>query len=448
MSFKPTQPAQQSLDNLNHVEVLDVLMGSGKTYASLRHIESMVLANKQVKWVFCTEFLSEIATRTVENEEAKHLWRTPEKVGEETKMDDFINLLEEPNVQLIAITHALFKQAATNYEVQQLVAKHGWCLFLDETIECINPYGGISPADFMWHKDAGRISIDEGAYGRVQWLDDSVLDYDIKEMAIGRMLKAQDNLYAYINGKQLSLVAIEPKVMFTMWHRVILSTYQFESTLMDAYFRMKEIDWKPCTDIVCHRLATKAEIKANITMINKHNPAFRNISLSASWYEDKATADDFALINKTLRNIGDSHGCKGKPELFGYTLPKSALGKRSDKKKIQPAGYKHTVCLIDVDGAEIAGTVDKQRSGHIPCNARASNEYAGKVVMVHAFDRHPNVIVSNYLRAMNVSFSKERFAVNELVQWVWRSAIRNGQPIHVAILSKRMRDLFINWLDN
>lgn len=39
MSFKkPTQPAQQSL-NLKHVEVLDVLMGSGKTFASLRHIE-------------------------------------------------------------------------------------------------------------------------------------------------------------------------------------------------------------------------------------------------------------------------------------------------------------------------------------------------------------------------------------------------------------------------
>lgn len=445
MFFKP---AQQSLNNLKHVEVIDVLMGSGKTYASLRYIESLVLANKQVKWVFCTEFLSEIATRTVENEEAKHLWRTPEKVGEETKMDDFINLLEEPNVQLIAITHNLLKSAANNVVVQSLVAKNGWCLFLDETIEVISPYNGINYSEFMWHKDAGRISLDDGAYGRVQWLDDSVLNYDTKEMAIGRMLKAQDNLYAYINGKQLSLVAIEPKVMFTMWHRVILSTYQFEDTLMDAYFKMKQIDWKPCTDIVCCRLATKAEIKANITMINKYNPAWRNTAFSSGWYEEKATADDYKELNKTIRNIGDAFGCKGKPELFGYTLPKSALGKRGDKKKIQPVGYKHTVCLIDADGEAIEGTVDKRRSGHIPCNARASNEYASKTVMVHAYDRHPNVGVTNYLRGVGVSYSKERFAVNELVQWLWRSAIRNGQPIHVAILSKRMRDLFINWLDN
>ena len=114
---------------------------------------------------------------------------------------------------------------------------------------------------------------------------------------------------------------------------------------------------------------------------------------------------------------------------------------------VQPKGYKHTECLIDADGAEIENTVCKKRSGHIPCNARASNGYADKVVMVHVFDRHPNVSVTNYLRVHGVEFSKERFAINELVQWLWRSAIRNGHPIHVAILSKRMRDMLLTWLE-
>ena len=152
-------------------------------------------------------------------------------------------------------------------------------------------------------------------------------------------------------------------------------------------------------------------------------------------------------MNKTIRNIGDAYGCKGKPELFGYTLPKSALGKQTDKRKIQPKGYKHTECLVDSDGMVIEGSVCKKRSGHIPCNARASNEYASKVVMVHAYDRHPNVSVSNYLRGVGVQYSKERFAINELLQWLWRSAIRNGEPIHVAVLSNRMRTLFLSWLN-
>lgn len=206
-----------------------------------------------------------------------------------------------------------------------------------------SPYYGISPADLLkWHKDAGRLSVDAGAYGRVQWLDDSAMEYETKEMSIGRVFPVNRAMCIQV-GKSLSLVTIEPKVVFTMWHRVILSTYQFEDTLMDAYFRAKEIDWMPCTDIVCHRLATKAEIKANITMINKYNPAWRHTPFSSGWYEDKATADDYAELNKTIRNIGDAYGCKGKPELFGYTLPKSALGKQNEKCCLSPHGPSEVV---------------------------------------------------------------------------------------------------------
>lgn len=34
-----------SFNNLKHVEVLDVIMGSGKTHAALRHIESEALSD-------------------------------------------------------------------------------------------------------------------------------------------------------------------------------------------------------------------------------------------------------------------------------------------------------------------------------------------------------------------------------------------------------------------
>jgi len=37
--------------------------------------------------------------------------------------------------------------------------------------------------------------------------------------------------------------------------------------------------------------------------------------------------------------------------------------------------------------------------------------------------------------------------LNELLQWLWRSAIRDNQPITVSILSERMRELFDNWLE-
>ena len=41
---------------------------------------------------------------------------------------------------------------------------------------------------------------------------------------------------------------------------------------------------------------------------------------------------------------------------------------------------------------------------------------------------------------------EDKFALSELVQFVFRSAIRNNKPIDVYIPSKRMRDLFEEWL--
>ena len=434
-----------SFNNLKHVEVLDVIMGSGKTHAALRYIESEALSGKS-KWVYCTEFLSEIETRTKEGD-AKDKWRTPES-DDSSKLEDFIDLLEEPDVSLIAITHQLFRQAMKRDDVIHLVASKGWNLYLDETFDCINAYSGIRLSEFLWHKNAGRLSVDESNYGKVKWEDNTVFDYETSDMSIFKLLKHQENVHAYVSGNQVSIVEIDNEVMFNVWNRIILSTYQFEGTLMEAYFRMKGIKWKECTDIVPSKTTSKQSIKEKVTMLHKYDKAFERLALSSTWYEEKALPEHFALINKTIRNIGDSNGCKGNPEKMGYTLPKSVLGKQTDKRKVQPKGYNHTVCLIDADGKEIEGSVCKKRSGHIPCNARASNEYAVKEVMVHIYDRYPNHVVANYLRGTNVSYSKERFAVNELVQWLWRSGIRDGKKITVAILSKRMRELFLKWLND
>jgi len=35
-----------------------------------------------------------------------------------------------------------------------------------------------------------------------------------------------------------------------------------------------------------------------------------------------------------------------------------------------------------------------------------------------------------------------------MVQWVFRSRIRNGEPVDLCILSKRMKQLFIEWLES
>ena len=41
----------------------------------------------------------------------------------------------------------------------------------------------------------------------------------------------------------------------------------------------------------------------------------------------------------------------------------------------------------------------------------------------------------------------DQFALSEMVQWLWRTRIRNDQPIDVYILSSRMQKLLSSWLN-
>jgi hypothetical protein len=439
-------------DELTEIELVDSLMGNGKTTATLRYIEGLALSNRRHRWIFCSEYLSELEKRTAENDCAAHLWRIPVEHGDATKTESLIEILKEPDTQLVAVTHALLLKASENDYVNHLLKEKGYSLFLDETIELINPYNGIKFSDFLLHKKDNRLTVDEGNYGLVQWIDDSV-DEIGEEFTFTRLRNdcSKKRVYASITaGKSVNdsvaLVTLQDEILFYQFDRVILSTYQFADTLMAAYFEIKNISWVACKDIQPYKATTKKVIADLITMISKHDKKFDKVALSSSWWDDKKrTKEDYKLLNNTIRNIGDNHGCKDNAWKLGYTVPKDSLAVQREPKGIHPVGYPHSKCLVDVDGNP-TDEIDKHNNCYIPTNARASNDYASKDVMVHAYNRYPLLQVTRYLDAYNVRYSAERFALNELLQWVWRSAIRDGKPIHLAILSKRMRDLFVCWL--
>ena len=45
-----------------------------------------------------------------------------------------------------------------------------------------------------------------------------------------------------------------------------------------------------------------------------------------------------------------------------------------------------------------------------------------------------------------IKLNARLFALSELIQWVWRSQIRDGKPIKLYLPSKRMRQLFQSWM--
>lgn len=52
-----------------------------------------------------------------------------------------------------------------------------------------------------------------------------------------------------------------------------------------------------------------------------------------------------------------------------------------------------------------------------------------------------------YLENDNFKFNEDDYALSALLQWVWRSAIRNGKKVTIYIPAPRMRQLLTDWLN-
>ena len=52
-----------------------------------------------------------------------------------------------------------------------------------------------------------------------------------------------------------------------------------------------------------------------------------------------------------------------------------------------------------------------------------------------------------FINHYNIEFDEDLFALSTLLQWIWRSQIRDGKEINIYIPSERMRTLLQNWIN-
>ena len=142
-------------------------------------------------------------------------------------------------------------------------------------------------------------------------------------------------------------------------------------------------------------------------------------SLSKSWYE-KSIKNNMII---DLKNNVLNYFCgilKTKSEDIIWTTFKGY------EKKIKGKGY---------------------TKGFIPLNLRASNKYKNRTSCAYLVNRYVNPVVKQFFEKNGINVDEDAYALSEMIQWIWRSAIRDGKPINIYIPSKRMRTLLMNWLE-
>lgn len=80
-------------------------------------------------------------------------------------------------------------------------------------------------------------------------------------------------------------------------------------------------------------------------------------------------------------------------------------------------------------------------------NKRATNAYIKSNHLAFVYNIFPNPLLTNYIRSMGIKAPVEdTYALSILIQWVFRSAVREGKDIDLFLPSQRMTDLLQLWM--
>lgn len=84
--------------------------------------------------------------------------------------------------------------------------------------------------------------------------------------------------------------------------------------------------------------------------------------------------------------------------------------------------------------------------GFVPCNSKGTNSFREKKVLAYTINLFPNKEVLDFFKFNNIDINQDLYSLCELLQWIWRSQIRDGKQINIYIPSERMRFLLKSWM--
>jgi len=398
------------------INVIDAGCGVGKTTALINKINK---DKTPTKYLFITPFLTEVQ-RIIKSCKNKNFIDPQEKSG--TKYKNLVELINEG--RNIVTTHALFQKFTD--ELITAIKEEGYVLIMDEVADIVEEIN-ISKSDLKLINDR-CVAVDPKTH-IVKWTDKT---YDGKLNHYKHLIE-KGNIFAYMStkGSIIALVWLFPHKVLKAFREIYIATYMFKGQIQERYLSLFDIQYvyiyvKDYELVYTPQIYDYSKQKAliNVCMSEKLNMVgFNKTALSKAWFTRKANEQDIKQLKKNTYNFFRNHTKAKGNEVIWTTF-------KQHKGQIQDKGY---------------------TKAFAPINCRATNMYQNKKAVAYIANRYFRPTVKNFFAINHINASQtfeDEFALSELVQFVYRSAIRNNQPIDVYIPSKRMRDLFLKWLQN
>lgn len=406
------------------IKVCDAIMGSGKSSAAINYMNT----HPTQKYIYITPYLEE-AVRIRESCPNLHFKEPSNKIPEFNfkKYKHTVELIKTG--ENITSTHNMFLRYSD--DMIDMIKEQGYTLIIDEAVEVLRP-ASITRSDMMLMERAGWISKEGDVINLLPSFDyDYGMVSEIVALSKGNRLidmsdTKEDNAYYYW---------LFSKDILTAFKDVFVLTYLFSAQTMKYYFDITGInyqmigirkdstgyhfnDFPEYIPAYTKKLSEKIHIfendKINSIGNNKH-------SLSFTWFKrgEANIKKDKEILKKNVYNF-----------FMNYHRDKPC------KARLW-ATYKSGEALLRGKGYFYSD---------IAFNAKATNNYRNKQVLAYCVNIFMQPNEKRYLLKSGVEIQEDRYALSVMIQWIWRSAIRDGKEIWIYIPSKRMRTLLQEWI--
>lgn len=422
---------------MGKITVVDAPMGKGKTSWAIEYMNKLGKDPFRSKVIYITPYLDEVkrvkdSVNTIDLIEPELKY----KDGKSTKLTHLKDLLKV-GADIIS-THAMFRNV--DDEIIDLLNNIGYILILDEVFQVIENIK-IKKNDLkLLLSSEWIVPVEENKKGLYKWNygvapnDDTDFEY-IKGYADTK------NLYIFNN---TALYWTFPSNVFKLFRSVYILTYLFEAQIQSYYYKLHNIEYTTMTIdyingnyelVECldnydldfknkmKKLINVYEGDLNVNYLPKKNHKGKERTyLSSSWFKkrDKVSIKERVILKNNMDNYFRNI-CKAKADNRLWTTYKSSQddlkGKRYSKQ-------------------------------FLSYTTRATNQYKHIENMAFMLNLFMNPNEVNYFIGQNIKINEELLAISDMLQWIFRSSIRDDKPINIYIPSSRMRNLLNNWLNN
>lgn len=401
------------------ITVIDAICGKGKTSYAIQ----MMKEREDDKFIYITPFRTEIK-RVVKSCNNRYfeepLVEYDSSTKKSNKYNSFKKLIED-GLNVVS-THALFKYS--DETILQDVKNNEYILILDEVMDVVQQLE-ISKDDINMLINNKVIEVKND--GKIVWIDN---EYD-GEFKKFKQSIINGDCYHFNNSIIFWTFPIE---VFKSFKEVYILTYLFNGQYQRYYYDMNNVEYQYATVIknqenryeLTHEC--QADDMSNLRQLihvyegdlnNIGEPKRKSQPLSKTWYE-RQTNEKCKIVKDNMYNYFQHITNAKSNQILWTTFNKY-------QSKCKGKGYS---------------------KGYIPCNCRATNDYQNRNVLAYCVNRYSNPMILNFFKSYDVEIDEFTYATSELVQWIFRSALRNNEEIWIYIPSLRMRNILYNFIED